>query len=238
MPAERYFSNAQFSENQNIFLTDQEFHHLVHVMRSKENDEIELVNGQGQLAKAHLSSIEKKRAIATIDKVETAPQQSKHIILAQAIPRINRLEFILEKGTELGMTDVWLFASEKSERKQFTEHQVERLQAITIAAMKQCGRLFLPKITLVPSIEKWDKKDIPSQAFFGDLNPIAPKLGNVLQTGKTQELLFCIGPESGFTEKEVEILIHKGLKGVNLHSNILRTDTAALVALTLLTHSS
>lgn len=157
------------------------------------------------------------------------------LILAQAIPRTNRLEFILEKGTELGMTEIWLFASARSERRNFSEHQEARLKNITIAALKQCGRLFLPTIVMLPQIKDWPK--LPYPAFFGDTQPSAPILASAFQKHDgCQEVLFCIGPESGFTPEETTLLQTHGANGVKLHPNILRTDTAALAALSLLSH--
>ena len=141
--------------------------------------------------------------------------------------------WILEKGTELGLTEFWLFPGHHSERKTLTEHQLQRLRALTIAAMKQCGRLYLPTITLKPPLSEWESPHPP--AFFGDLSPDAPPLFNAWQQNPRQdEVLFFIGPESGFSKEEESTLRHFDATGVKLHQNILRTDTAALAALTLI----
>lgn len=236
MPAERYYFNQQFTANNILNLADQEYHHLVHVMRARPNDEIELVNGQGQLAQATIQTITKKNVQLSIESTQTSPPTTSHLILAQAIPRMNRLEFILEKGTELGMTDIWLFPTTHSDRKTFNEQQIERLQAITIAAMKQCGRLFLPKITMMPKLSAWEP--LPSPAFFGDTSPSAPTLSSAWQNASSSKSAFiCIGPESGFTQEETALLLQLGAQGVKLHSNILRTDTAAITALSIISHN-
>lgn len=247
MPAERFFTNQPILIGEELILSGQERHHLVDVMRPRAGEPIELVNGQGALAQATFVRSDRQTAVLRVESVEVAKASANQYILAQAIPRINRLDFIVEKGTELGMTALWLFPSERSERKVLTEHQVERLDAMAIAAMKQCGRLFLPKIELKPPLMQWKRETLPvsCEAFFGDVDPEAPLFLHALaqqgeqekQSKQNTRILFFIGPESGFTDKEVEQLKHLGAEGVSLHPNILRTDTAALAALTLATHA-
>jgi 16S rRNA (uracil1498-N3)-methyltransferase len=141
----------------------------------------------------------------------------------------------LEKGTELGMSQLWLFPGQRSERKQLTESQLEHMRATSIAAMKQCGRLYLPSIELKPPLLQWQK--LNSVAFFGDLSSIAPLFNSVWkELTSVSEVLFFVGPEGGFTVDEERKLHEIQVQGVRLHKNILRTDTAALVALSLITH--
>src|ERR1043165_5489273 len=115
MPAERFYYNLPFKEKETITLKDQEFHHLVHVMRATQGDVIELIDGKGALAKGHVMDIQKRQAFLHIDEVTFFSLPRPKIVLAQAIPRMPRLDFILEKGTELGMTDLWLFPGQRSE---------------------------------------------------------------------------------------------------------------------------
>lgn len=235
MPSERYFlENLPEPENQ-AFLEGQEFQHFLHVMRNTEGNEIELINGKGSLAKARVETIEKKRSILKILEIFRSPPPTFSIVLAQAIPRFNRLEFILEKGTELGMTEIWLFSSSHSEKKAFSENQLERMQTITIAAMKQCGRLHIPKIVIKPSLKQWAKPEFTS--FFGDVSHNAPIFSSVwLDKNPTNGALFFIGPESGFTNEETQLLQDLNATGVKLQPHILRTDTAAISALSLISH--
>lgn len=235
MPAERFFAEQPLKMGESLYLENQEHHHLVHVMRVEVGETIELVNGSGALAKALVERVEKKRALLRILNVHTEQRPSTEIILAQAIPRSNRIDFILEKGTELGMTQLWLFPAIQGERKRLTEHQFERLRGLTIAAMKQCGRLYLPTIIEKPPLAQWEAPSYPS--FFGDTDPKAPPFLPLWQKERTKGIVFYIGPESGFTETEIEQLHRLKAKGVKLHPHILRTDTAALTALSLITHT-
>lgn len=235
MPAERYFVDAILKANDEIQIADQEFHHLKHVMRTRKGDFVELVNGKGALANATVTDILKDKAILKIESAAQAAKPQNQIILAQAIPKPNRLDYILEKGTELGTDAFWLFPSTHSVKKEFSPNQEVRMRTQVITAMKQCGRLFLPEIILKPPIEKWDP--FSEGAFFGDVDPQATLFWEIWQNYKVgKTVVFCIGPESGFTEEEEELLREKGAMGVKLHENILRTDTAPLVALSLMKH--
>lgn len=223
MPAERYYINSDLKQGESATLADQEHRHLVTVMRGRAGNIIELINGRGCCAMAMIMEVGKRESLLQINEVRYEEPPRSEIILAQAIPRINRLDFIVEKGTELGMTQLWLFPGDHSERKSLTEHQLERLQAMAIAAMKQCGRLYLPVICVKEPIKSWQKQPYP--LFFGDVGPEAPPLPD-----GARDAIVCIGPESGLSEAEESHLKAIGGTGVKLHRNILRTDTAAIIA--------
>lgn len=235
MPAERYFIHSSFELGQTVSLLEQEFHHLAHVMRAQQGDLIELINGQGTLAEAVVKRIAKHEAHLEIKGVIQHSRPSFNLILAQGIPRLNRLDTILEKATELGASQILLIPTETSERKSLTENQFERLQSVTIAAMKQCGRLYLPDLTLFKSFEEWIPPSYP--LFFGDLDPKALPFAKEWATHlPAKGAIFFTGPESGLSSNEIAHLRHLGGIGVRLHDNILRTDTASIIALGLMAH--
>ena len=229
MPAERFYLNESFFENQKAILKEEEFHHLSHVMRLKAGEEVELINGNGSLAFATISSLEKHKAILSIQKVHLEIKPPYQLILAQALPRLPRLEYILEKTVELGVTALWLFPGELSEKKELSSSQHQRVHHVIISALKQCGRLFAPELLFLPPLLSWDPSSLPPHSFFGDTRPTAPFFSTLLQSEKPSSLLIAIGPEKGFQEKET-LWMEKHLKGVKLHDNILRTDTAAISA--------
>lgn len=236
MPANRFFTNSPLALGHTIQIEGPEFHHLVHVMRARPGDIIEVVNGQGSLAEAIIRSVEKKCVLIEISALEQTPLPSFQIILAQAMPRHSKLDFIVEKGTELGMTQLWLFPAAHSEKKTYLNQQIDRMKMTTIAAMKQSGRLDLPTIEIRPELKKWSS--LPFPAFFGDTSPSAPPFRNAWKESPPKEgVIFFIGPESGFNSQELVLLQKLGAQGVKLHENILRTETASLAALTLISHS-
>jgi 16S rRNA (uracil1498-N3)-methyltransferase len=223
MPIERFYSPLSFSPGTICTLEEEELRHL-QVIRLRTGEKVELVNGKGALAQATLTTVEKRRALLTVNSV-THSSPGPIRILAQAIPRFNRLEFILEKGTELGATAFWLFPGERSEKSSFSENQKQRMTQLMIAAMKQCGRLDLPSIELHPSLLSWTP--LPYPLLYGDTRQNAPTLK--ISPGP---LILLIGPEGGLSPAE---LVHLdgplAAQGLRLHSNILRTDTAAITLL-------
>jgi 16S rRNA (uracil1498-N3)-methyltransferase len=235
VPAERYYIPQPFQKGSELIIEGQEFHHLVHVMRTQVGESVEVVNGEGGFGHAVLEHLEKKRAIFRVEETVQHPKPAFEVILAQAIPKINRLDFILEKGTELGMTQFWLFPSQRGERKQLTEHQIERMRALSIAAMKQCGSFYLPTILMKPPLEKWER-NLPLPALFGNVQPDAPSCVEKLKQERFQNgVIFFVGPESGFSYEEEKTLQALDVEGVKLHPHILRTDTAAIAALCAIT---
>lgn len=235
MPAHRYFTSSPLKVHEQIQLDREESRHFIRVMRGKVGQLIELVNGQGKLAYAECTEIANHIATCRIVKQQTFPCTGPRLILAQAFPRLSRLDLILEKGTELGAAAFWLFPGSYSEIQELTPERVKRSHRILVAALKQSGRLYLPQLQIYPPLAEWARPSCP--AYYGDLNPDAPPLVHCLERDVSiKEALFFIGPESGFAQEELDRLHHLGVQGVKLHANILRTDTAPLAALALIYH--
>lgn len=228
MPENRFYLDSPFHEKNCVELREDEFHHLK-VMRKNLGDPLELVNGKNELAECTLESITKNSARIQIEKIFRVSPKQRKIILAQALTRPAPLEYIIEKGTELGATEFLLFPAERSEKKELSENQRRRLHLITISAMKQCGRLDLPTILEKPSLSRW--AHFAGAKYFGDVREKAPRIAS---SPSQEDILFFIGPESGFSDQEVKILENLQAKGVKLHENILRVDTAAIAALILM----
>ena len=238
MPAERYFIEETLVPGSSYKMTGSEFHHLAHVMRTKKGETIEVVNGRGLLADAVVEHFGKDHANLVIHGcLKDEGMHPPRLILAQAIPKPNRLDFILEKGTELGVDQFCLFPGHGSVKKEIFPHQIERMRHLTIAAMKQCGRLDLPTLEFKPPLGEWSFAQ-EFLLYFGDVEPKAPPFEALMQEicDAKVPVLFFTGPESGFNDAEVDALKRLGAKGVKLHNNILRTDTASLVALSLISH--
>lgn len=224
MPENRFYIDTSFEEEANIELSGDEFHHL-HVMRRKPGDAIELVNGRGELAKSVLQEMGKRSAQIEIRQIIRMQKKEKKHILVQAIVRLNALETIIEKGTELGISEFWLFPAVHTEKKEITDHQRKRLQLMSISALKQCGRLDLPLILEKPPLQKWPA--LKGLKYYGDVRKEATSF---LSPHSNEDLYFFIGPERGFAESEIQWMEKNQIKGVKLHENILRVDTAAIAA--------
>lgn len=224
MPAERFFTDLPLKKREKVLLEGEEAFHMVRVMRVRVGDDIELINGKGLLATATVLTAHKESVELSLNDVQSQPLPPPALILCIALPRFPRLEFIIEKGTELGTNAFWFFSGERSEKEALSDHQSTRLRHLAIAAIKQCGRLDLPEIALKPSLNKWSKPD--GVLFFGDTRPQAPPL----TPSAKHPVFFFSGPESGFSPSEIALLESWHAKGVSLHKNILRADTAPIVA--------
>lgn len=234
MPHSRFFIDKPLQNKETLTLEEEEFHHL-RVMRIEEGEEIELVNGKNELAKACVEKIAKASAHLKIVSVKTEKEPRPKLILAQALARMPKLEWIIEKGVELGASEFWLFPSQQSEIKELTPSQFKRLNLIAISAMKQSGRLDLPPLLFFPS---WNKLPSPTgTTFFGDVRETAPTLFELWKKDPApkQPLTLFIGPEKGFKAEEHTLLeTERHALGIHLHTNILRTETASLAGLALL----
>jgi len=231
MPHDRFYCDSPLEQETLVSLKEAELHHLI-VSRARIGQAVELINGKGKLAQATLTCLDKKQALLRINSVSQDPEESPYIILAQGLPRMNHLEWIVEKGTELGVTAFWLFPGVLSEKSTLSENQQNRLKHLALAAMKQCGRLDLPEVVLKPSLSTWTP--LGGCLLYADPSSDAPFLWKWAHPPSSPLILF-IGPESGFDPKEV-LYLEEVLKAqkVRLHPHTLRTETAAIAGLSLL----
>jgi len=224
MPHNRFYINAPLKGR--IFLYGDEYRHLSRIMRKKEGDIVELINGQNVLAIGKVVRTGSSGALIDIVKVKGGKTCLPPLILIQALPKPSLLEWIIQKGTELGVSQFYLYVSTLSEQREPSSMQMKRYHNILIASIKQCGRTDIPTINI-----GFPELTVP--LFFGDLSTEAP----LLFTKATLPAALVIGPERGFTAKELERLRQKG-EGVSLSPYILRADTAAIAALSILVNSA
>lgn len=218
MPSERFYIPVDLEGV--VTITGPEHHHLAHVMRIRIGEEVEIVNGKGFLAIAKLQETSKRDAKLQILSKTYTPIPAPRLKLAIPLMRPAKLELVIEKCTELGADGFFLYPAHFSEKDELSEHQFERLEHIAISAMKQCGRLDLPNIELVPFEELFKQK---ATLLFGDTRKTN------LPKKIEGEILFITGPEKGFSEKELKTLDEKAA-GVALNQHILRAETAPIAA--------
>jgi 16S rRNA (uracil1498-N3)-methyltransferase len=142
--------------------------------------------------------------------------------------RPNKLEWVVEKATELGADALHFYTADYSEKDDLSANQLERLHNLSLSALKQSGRLFLPSIEVLPSLKRTFVEG--GTIYFGDTGGSCPSILNV-RRGKHTSLI--TGPERGFSEAELEIL-HTAAQGVSLSAYILRAETAPVAGLSVL----
>jgi len=231
MPAYRFYLDRPLQEGAEGPLAPKEARH-VSVMRLAEGEQIELINGKNQVAIATLTTVSAKKVEVEIKSVRQGMAKRREFVLYQALCESARLDLLLQKTTELGVSEIKLFPAERSPKKALSDHQKERMDALLISAIKQCGRLDLPILSFMGPIAAWQLPQEP--LFFGDTSPQTPLLLSCLKEEK--RVGFVVGPPSGFTEKEVEELTKRGALGVKLNEHILRSETAAITAVSLGMH--
>jgi 16S rRNA (uracil1498-N3)-methyltransferase len=205
-------------------LNEEESKHACKVMRLVIGNEIAILNGKGVEFIAKIVEAHPKHCkVEIISKTEELkPNYDLHIAIAPT-KIIDRIEWFLEKATEIGITEITPLICSNSERKIIKE---ERLEKILIAAMKQSKRLFLPKLnplTEISSFIKQHPKGLIAHCYEGDKASIS-------EVFETKNSPILIGPEGDFSMKEVEIALNSGYKTITLGKNRLRTETAGLYA--------
>lgn len=230
MPSNRYFLSQPLILDQEIELKDQELHHIRHVCRCQPGDEIELVNGKGELAIASISQISKENALVKIISIKKEQAFPFTITLALAFLKPSHLEYAIEKATEVGVSAFWLFPGEKSEKKEVSAQYLKRLQAIIQCATKQCGRLFTPELHIKPDLRSCCPSGLP--IFFGDFGDNVKPLSQVPLT--SSDVCLVVGPESGFSNPERKMLYSLKATPISMHPHTLRAETAAVAGSLLL----
>ncbi|MCB0651822.1 MAG: 16S rRNA (uracil(1498)-N(3))-methyltransferase [Saprospiraceae bacterium] len=216
-------------EGDNARLSEEEAIHCSRVLRKREGDEIVIIDGKGLMCKAVLTSVTKKGCEARVGEVlQKDKKRNFHLHIAIAPTKnIDRIEWFLEKATEIGIDEVTLLLCEHSERKNV---RLDRLEKIVLSAAKQSLKARLPKINgLMPFSEFVGQSFGDSRKFMGWCEEDEQKLLRDHYQPK-QNVCFLIGPEGGFSLQEVEMARSHGFETISFGDSRLRTETAGLVA--------
>jgi 16S rRNA (uracil1498-N3)-methyltransferase len=226
MPHDRFY-HPDLKSSQ-FLLTESEHHHLAHVMRIKEGETIEVIDGQGTLAQGKVGKITKRDASITIEEIFSEEKKPPKLLLGQAALKFSNLEWVLQKGVEIGVDTFILFSSDSSEKLPYSPSQQKRLDHILISAIKQSGRLFLPEVIYLNLVS--DLQEIKGYKVFGDLLEKTVKIKDL--SLDSSPLMAIIGPEKGWSSKDISSLKHTvKATPVSLAPYILRAETAAIVAI-------
>lgn len=224
MPSNRYFFEGELIERSTIQLVGKEQIHLSKIMRGRLGDTIELINGKKMLAKATIIHIDRHYTELHIDEVLHASYTSFFTLIIGQLKE-HRIQTVLEKGTELGVHHFIFFKADKSDKGISLETKMDRYHAILIAAMKQCGRLDLPEIVYYPHLEAIDLSE--GVILYGD--PTGSDLfSSSLVKKPCSKITGVIGPEGGFSEKEILLLKTNKALPIRLGKDTLRAETAAI----------
>lgn len=228
----RFYVDFALSPDSVVELPDNVVRHL-NVLRVKNTEEIVLFNGNGKSYPALPEVLEKRRASVRILREEATDNESPlNITLVQAVSAAERMDFTLQKSVELGVAEIRPVISERCVVRlsgERAEKRVARWQEIVVSACEQSGRNIVPKVLpLVTYAQALQQLPQETAKLLMSLNR-AQKLSDVRpQSGK---VVFMVGPEGGWTEKEEQQAFDAGFQSVTLGKRVLRTETASLAAI-------
>lgn len=228
----RFYVNFALSPDSVVELPDNVVRHL-NVLRVKNTEEIVLFNGNGKSYPALPEVLEKRRASVRILREEATDNESPlNITLVQAVSSAERMDFTLQKSVELGVAEIRPVISERCVVRlsgERAEKRVARWQEIVVSACEQSGRNIVPKVLPLTTYAQ-ALQQLPQETtkLLMSLNR-AQKLSDVRpQSGK---VVFMVGPEGGWTEKEEQQAFDAGFQSVTLGKRVLRTETASLAVI-------
>lgn len=225
---ELFYVNPEGMNGQTAELDDFERRHMVQTLRKKSGDQVHLTDGNGH----HLVGTIKQttpKLMVQIEQKTKMPVPKEQITLACGFIKQNRLDFILEKGTELGVHHFVFF---RSRYANYHSTNQERLLKVVRQALKQSLHFYLPKVTILKSFDEFLQFAGPYKFKLTAIDQTFPALKQVMEQHQPgDDWLIAIGPEGGFSQQEVEAMLKQNFLGISLGSYRLRTETAALSAL-------
>lgn len=230
----RFYIDTTLNLGERIELTETVFHHWVRVLRAKVGEQAIFFNGQGGEYTVELVEINKKNAFVQI-QTYLADDRTPNFeaLLGQVMSKGDRMDYAIQKAVELGVHTIQLLTSERCEmRLKYDRDQkkIDHWQAVAIAACEQCGLNKVPKVLSPISLNDWFEKPLPPTRLV-----LAPnkEQKQVLDQAKPQ-IALLIGPEGGLSESEILQANTYGFQNWCIGERVLRTETAPVVALSIL----
>lgn len=227
----RVFQDGDYIQGSTITLDPEVFQHVVKVLRLQTGDAIFIFDGKGHVFNATIVTIEKKTCHVLLQSQQSDPPAKFALTLAQAIIKPDKMDLIIQKAVELGVTTIIPLISQYCDIKlnpDILEKKQLHWQKITIAACEQSGVNYLPELKPAQLFNDWIASE--KTAFSIILDPYADKRFSQLPKDLSQ-LTIAIGPEGGFSEKEVKHALEQGFVNISLGKRILRAETAAIASL-------
>ncbi|ATZ66978.1 16S rRNA (uracil(1498)-N(3))-methyltransferase [Acinetobacter haemolyticus] len=232
----RFYIETELNTGNTIELTESVFHHWVRVLRAKEQEQAIFFNGKGGEYLVTLTEINKKNALVSIDQFNKLDRTAPfNVVLGQVMSKGDRMDYAIQKATELGVTTIQLLTSDRCEMRLKYDRDQKKLdhwQSVAIAACEQCGMNRVPEILAPISLNDWVKSELPTSRFV-----LAPnKYQTNILLNSTPDIALLIGPEGGLSETEIETANQYQFKNWCIGDRVLRTETAPVVALSILNY--
>ncbi|MCX7784772.1 MAG: 16S rRNA (uracil(1498)-N(3))-methyltransferase [candidate division WOR-3 bacterium] len=231
---ELYYTDKNNIFSNKLYIYGQEAHHISRVMRHKPGDMIYVTDGEGNEYQCTIDKINNQIEANIVNINRKAREPKIKVTLAQSIIKGFRMDIIIEKATELGVTEIIPVITERT-IAQVSEKKNERFKNIAFAAIKSSTRTFLPEISspilFSQLVNKIYDYDLTLMAWEEEKHN---RLPDIIRDKNLRKVLLIIGPEGGFSDTEVQKALNYGVKCFTLGPRRLRAETAAISALSLL----
>ncbi|GAA0793128.1 16S rRNA (uracil(1498)-N(3))-methyltransferase [Marinobacterium sediminicola] len=230
----RVYEPQPLSAGNLIELSDTSVQHLVRALRLRDGDSIRLFNGDGAEYVATLTGVDKRRASAQItEATHPAVESGLPIHVGQTLSRGERMDYAVQKATEMGVTQITPLTSERCEVRLKADREDKRLrhwQQVAISACEQSQRTRVPEILEVSSLEEWIR-NVDAELKLVLHHHTAQPLQSM---SAPASVALLIGPEGGLTEAEVDAALAAGFQPVAFGPRVMRTETAPITACAIL----
>jgi len=228
-----FYVNPKDIKDNNFIVKDEQFHYLSTVRRFSVGDEINIFDGLGNSYKVRIDIVDKKQMKGTILSSKTLVLTNKKVSLYTAIPKGERFDWLIEKASEIGISKIVPIIYTRSVVKELSENKIERYKKISISASSQSWRADIMPIEnpkkfeeIIKTLNQKDTLNIlPYECEENN------KIYQVINDSKDiKNINVFIGPEGGFDNSEIDLALQNNFKLVTLGKNILRVETAGIVA--------
>ena len=208
-------------------LTEEEARHAFQVLRKQVGDPLHLIDGAGGLYYGPIVEVGKRRGAVRIETRQTEYGKRKYALRIAIAPtkNIGRMEWLVEKATEIGVDAIQLLQCERSERKKV---RLDRLEKIALAAAKQSLRAYVPKIQALTRYADWIKTERTGECYVAHCRKGEERHYLLHNYTPPSDVWVLIGPEGDFTVAEIELALARGFQPVSLGEHRLRTETAGI----------
>lgn len=235
MRCPRIYTPQPLTPNSTIALNDDAAHHVARVLRMQSGDALILFNGDGGEYRATIASVDKKSVHVALESANTSERESPLAIhLGIAISKGERMDWVIQKATELGVTQITPLQTERVEVRLNNEREEKKLshwQAVAISACEQCRRNRIPAIHSPQMLSAW------LDSINADVKFVLHHRSEVTLESfaeKPRSVALLIGPEGGLSDTEIALAERKNFAPLRLGPRVMRTETAPIAALSIL----
>ncbi len=235
MSEHRIFTSTPLSANANVVLDGAQAHYLGHVLRVRPNDSVTLFDGSGSEFTATVTNVDRKRVeLKLVDSCNPSTESDLKVTLIQSLIRGERMDFCVQKATELGVHRIVPVFSERTVvkiPKDRTQKRVDHWHKAAISACEQSGRVLVPVIdhprSFKEAVAELQTNDIRILLFdpWADARTL-----QAMSAPPSKQVAVCIGPEGGFSDDELDFLRDSGAVAVTCGPRVLRSETAGVIA--------